>query len=80
MFNILAGSVKGSNYEHFIESPVWMAESPRSQFLNNQYQSSCIHRKSFLSLSLSKATDVGISTKGASESEDFLMVVLWLIK
>lgn len=78
MFNILAGSVQGSNYEHFIESPVWMAESPRSQFLNNQYQSSCIHRKSFLSLS--KATDVGISTKGASESEDFLMVVLWLIK
>lgn len=78
MFNILAGSVQGSNYEHFIESPVWMAESPRSQFLNNQYQSSCIHRKSFLPLS--KATDVGISTKGASESEDFLMVVLWLIK
>lgn len=78
MFNILAGSVQGSNYEHFIESPVWMAESPRSQFLNNQYQSSCIHRKLFLSLS--KATDVGISTKGASESEDFLMVVLRLIK
>lgn len=78
MFNILAGSVQGSNYEHFIESPVWMAESPRSQFLNNQYQSSCIHFQSFLSLS--KATDVGISTKGASESEDFLMVVLRLIK
>lgn len=78
MFNILAGSVQGSNYEHFIESPVWMAESPRSQFLNNQYQSSCILRQSFLSLS--KDTDVGISTKGASESEDFLMVVLRLIK
>lgn len=78
MFNILAGSVQGSNYKHFIESPVWMAESPRSQFLNNQYQSFCIHRQSFLSLS--KATDVGISTKGASESEDFLMVVLRLIK
>lgn len=78
MFNILAGSVQGSNYEHFIESPVWMAESPRSQFLSNQYKSSCIHRQSFLSLS--KATDVGISTKGAPESEDFLMVVLRLIK
>lgn len=78
MFNILAGSVQGSNYEHF-RVPCVDGRIPQKP-IPEQSISEFLYSQTVISLSLSKATDVGISTKGASESEDFLMVVLRLIK